>query len=105
MPEVTTIENYAFDNCTNLSSFILSANQNVPNVQTNIFTGITHKISVYIPEGMTESYKDNSNWAYLYNNLCVDFIECKAPEEETIPSGTPAKAQINSFNYGNDLWW
>ena len=54
---------------------------------------------------MTESYKDNSNWAYLYNNLCVDFIECKAPEEETIPSGTPAKAQINSFNYGNDLWW
>ena len=77
---MTSIYSYAFESCKNLSSVVLSGNENVPKLtNTNVFYNISNKISVYIPEGMSASYMANSTWKSLKNNNTIDFIECAQP--------------------------
>jgi hypothetical protein len=59
---------------------ILSANNNIVTIAggdiSDLFKNIGHVVSVYIPDGMSADYMENSNWKWLKNNMRVDFIEC-----------------------------
>lgn len=81
LSSVKLIDHDAFQNCTSLTAIILSGNSVVPSINTAALNGIGHTVSVYIPEGMLTSYMENTNWAQLENNLCVDFIECQQQQQ------------------------
>ena len=76
---VSALPSYSFKDCSSLSAVVLSAYAGVPTVASLTscpFSGIKNTVSVYIPDGMAESYRADENWAWLENNLCVQLVEC-----------------------------
>lgn len=102
LSNVLFMQNQVFSGCINLSSIVLSANRNVPNINQYSFKEINHVISVYIPEGMSADYMNDSSWAYLYNNQRIDFVESHL-EDVNLDSAF-IKIQKNLVN-GQKLDW
>jgi hypothetical protein len=63
LPETTSIDGYAFYNCKSLTTVILRNTERVATLSsTNVFAGAANAI-IYVPDSLVDSYKAANNWS------------------------------------------
>ena len=65
LSNVTSIGNYAFHNCSNLTTIYVGTNTSTVCTlsNTNAFNGCTNLTNIYVPESLVDSYKSATNWS------------------------------------------
>lgn len=69
LPETcTTINAYAFTDCSNLSYLVLRSPTVVALSNKNAFNGCSN-LTIFVPDDLVDSYNSATNWSALYNTL------------------------------------
>lgn len=78
---VTTISTFSFYDCSSLESITIKTNS-VASLDINVFgnqagslnDNYNHKIYIYVPSDLVDSYKTATNWGNYYNNGKIDIF-------------------------------